>query len=157
MVTKFINSKMQLNYATCVALSGRGILLRGFSGSGKSDVALRLINEGAILVADDQVLCRREGSHLYASARCSIRCLLEVRGIGPIRTSYVTRAEIILVVDLVAMNSIQRFPVPRTCEIVGVEIPLIELTAFESSTTAKLKVALEVITSGAQFRKIMLP
>ena len=141
---------MQLNYATCVALSGKGILLRGFSGSGKSDVALRLINEGAVLVADDQVLCTPEGTRVYASAPREIRGLIEVRGIGPLRTSYVPRAEIILVVDLVAINSVQRFPGSRTCEIVGVELPLIELTAFEPSTTAKLKLAFEAVTSGAQ-------
>tara|TARA_Y100000588_G_C13693701_1_gene685560 strand:+ start:145 stop:618 length:474 start_codon:yes stop_codon:yes gene_type:complete len=156
MVTAFLHSKMQLNYATCVALSGRGVLLRGFSGSGKSDLALRLINEGATLVADDQVLCRREGSRLYASAPNATRGLLEVRGIGPIRTSYIPRAKICLVVDLVAMNSIQRFPMSRTCEIVGVEILLIELTAFEVSATAKLKLALESVTSGTQFGNNML-
>lgn len=150
-------SKMQLNYATCVALSGKGVLLRGFSGSGKSDIALRLINEGAVLVADDQVLCTREGSGVYASAPRSISGLLEVRGIGPMRISYVPRAEIILVVDLVGMTSIERFPVSRTCEILGVEIPLIELSAFEPSTTAKLKLAFEAVNSGVQLGTNMLP
>ena len=114
------------------------------------------IDEGATLVADDQVLCRREGSRLYASAPNATRGLLEVRGIGPIRTSYIPRAKICLVVDLVAMNSIQRFPMSRTCEIVGVEILLIELTAFEVSATAKLKLALESVTSGTQFGNNML-
>ncbi|MBT7294587.1 MAG: serine/threonine protein kinase, partial [Rhodospirillaceae bacterium] len=48
---------MHLNHATCIALAGKGVLLRGFSGAGKSDLALRLIDGGAKLVADDQVLC----------------------------------------------------------------------------------------------------
>ncbi len=157
MATAPFYSNMQLNYATCIALSGKGILLRGFSGSGKSDLALRLLNEGATLVADDQVLCRREGSRLYASAPNSLRGLLEVRGIGPIKTSYAPRAEILLVVDLVSMNSMKRYPVSRTCEIEGIELSLIELTAFEASTTAKLKIALKSVASGVQLGINMLP
>src|SRR3546814_17418763 len=69
-------------HATCIAIDGRGILLRGPSGSGKSDLALRLIDGGALLVADDQVILTEADGELTASAPATTAGRMEVRGIG---------------------------------------------------------------------------
>ncbi len=139
---------MHLNHATCIALAGKGVLLRGFSGAGKSDLALRLIDGGAELVADDQVLCHAEAGAVFASAPPAIAGLIEVRGLGLMRLEYLPRAEIALVVDLVAPDRIERFPVAAVCEIEGIELPLIELTPFEASAPAKLSFACRALAQG---------
>ena len=73
-------------HATCVALragrSWRGVLLRGPSGAGKSDLALRLVEGGGRLVADDQTALVPQGSGLVASPPGTLAGLLEVRGVG---------------------------------------------------------------------------
>ncbi len=80
-----IVSETLLVHATAVAIEGEAVLLRGPSGSGKSDLALRLIDGGAQLVADDQTLLRRAGGRVLASAPPAIAGLLEVRGVGVVR------------------------------------------------------------------------
>jgi serine kinase of HPr protein (carbohydrate metabolism regulator) len=55
-------------HATCVAIDGRGILIRGRSGAGKSDLALRLIDRGARLVSDDYTILAASGGRLRAAA-----------------------------------------------------------------------------------------
>ena len=69
-------------HATCVAIGDRAVLLCGPSGSGKSDLALRLIDGGAQLVADDQVVLRAEGGRIVARAPEALAGRMEVRGIG---------------------------------------------------------------------------
>lgn len=72
-------------HATCVAIGGQAILLTGASGAGKSDLALRLIDEGARLVADDQTILTVKGGYLSAHAPATIRGLLEIRGLGIVK------------------------------------------------------------------------
>jgi HPr Serine kinase C-terminal domain len=69
-------------HGTVVAIDGGGVLLRGPSGRGKSDLALRLIDAGARLVADDQVLLQRSGMQVLARAPAVLAGLLEIRGVG---------------------------------------------------------------------------
>ena len=69
-------------HATCVTYGGIGILLRGASGSGKSSLALRLIEAGATLVADDRGYMRRENNTLHASCTPPLVGRLELRGLG---------------------------------------------------------------------------
>src|ERR1700760_1068946 len=71
-------------HASCVAIKGKGVLILGESGAGKSDLALRLIDEGAKLVADDRVELYAAQSALCARAPKSIAGLIEVRGLGVI-------------------------------------------------------------------------
>lgn len=129
-------------HASCVALSGEGLLLRGPSGSGKSDLALRLIEAGAMLVADDQVILRKQGEILLASASPRIAGLLEIRGLGILTLPYLTVAPIVLVCDLVAREDVPRLPEPAHAEIAGVKLPRLALHAFDASAVAKLRLGL---------------
>ena len=97
---------MLLVHGTCVDLDGRGILLRGPSGSGKSDLALRLIDGGARLVADDQVELRRDGHRVLARAPITLSGRMEVRGLGIVPLPYVTEAALHAVIDLVAPQAV---------------------------------------------------
>ena len=91
-----------LVHATAVAIDGRAVLLRGASGSGKSDLGLRLIDAGGRLVADDQSELRRQGRMIIVRAPATIAGLIEVRGVGLFRVDALSEAPVALIADLVA-------------------------------------------------------
>ena len=130
-----------LLHATTVALDGRGVLIGGPSGSGKSDLALRLIDGGAILVSDDQTLVRRRGAALLARAPATIAGLIEVRGIGIVTMPHLDEASIALHVELVDPLVIERLPPPDIRVILGVPVPVLRLAPFQASAAAKLRLA----------------
>ena len=131
-------------HGTSVSVGGEGILLRGPSGAGKSDLALRLIDAGAKLVADDQTELHRAGDTLEMTAPTALAGLLEVRGVGIVRVPHVARAPLRLVVDLESETGIERLPEPRCCTIEGVALPLLALYPFAASAAAKLRLALKM-------------
>jgi serine kinase of HPr protein (carbohydrate metabolism regulator) len=131
-------------HATCVAIGDDAVLLCGPSGSGKSDLALRLIDGGARLVADDRViLTRQESGMLIASAPRELRDLLEVRGIGILRLDALASTKVRLVVDLVSPGDVERQPADCQADFLGVRRPLRRLAPFEVSTAAKIRLALQ--------------
>ena len=133
---------MLLAHATCVEIERRAVLLRGPSGSGKSDLALRLIDAGARLVADDQVeLAARDGT-LWARAPAALAGRLEVRGLGIRRMAYRDRSAVGLLVDLVAADAVPRLPEPESETIEGIVLPRLKLAPFEASAAAKLRLAM---------------
>ncbi len=132
---------MSTIHATCVAIDGRGVLLRGESGAGKSDLALRLIDGGATLVADDRVILSAEGGRLFARAPASIAGLIEIRGLGIRTVASTERAPVVLVCDLVPRELVERLPEPAGCVLSGVALPLLRLFAFDASAAAKLRIA----------------
>jgi serine kinase of HPr protein (carbohydrate metabolism regulator) len=131
-----------LAHGTCVVIAGRGILLRGPSGSGKSDLALRLIDGGARLVADDQVSLRIVRGKLVAEAPTALRGLIEARGIGIVPVKTAARATLSLVVDLVAAKDVPRLPEPSSVCIHGIDLPHVLLAPFEGSAVIKVRLAL---------------
>lgn len=139
----------KLVHGTCVALpAGRGapkrafaVLLRGPSGAGKSDLALRLIDRGWRLVADDQTSLRAERGRLRATAPATIAGCMEVRGLGIVTLPAVADAILCLVVDLVSAGSLERLPELATCELLGVALRCLALDPFEPSVLAKLQLA----------------
>ena len=135
-----------LLHATAVAIEGRAILLRGASGSGKSDLALRLIDAGARLVADDQSELLRRGDRVVVRAPATIAGLLEVRGIGIFRLDALAEAPLALLVDLVPAEAIERLPARHSETILGVPLPSIALAPFAASAPAKLRLALRAFT-----------
>jgi serine kinase of HPr protein (carbohydrate metabolism regulator) len=140
-----------LAHATTVAIGGRGVLLRGASGSGKSDLALRLIDAGARLVADDQSELWRDGKAVLVRAPATIAGLIEVRGLGIVHLASLPVAKLALVVDLVAPDAVERLPEQRSEAILGVSLPLVALAPFEASAPAKLRLALAIAAGDGTF------
>lgn len=114
-------------------------MLRGPSGSGKSDLALRLMDEGAVLVSDDQTCLHLTPSGLLACAPEPIAGLMEIRGIGLVPVPHHDHVALELVVDLTAYDRIERLPDFQQTEYLGVKIPLLRLDAFAASTPAKIR------------------
>lgn len=140
---------MDIVHATCIAFAGKGVLLRGPSGSGKSDLALRAIDGGARLVADDRVILSRRGDKLIASAPPTLYGMIEIRGLGVMRMDADKEAEVALVADL-ECAPIERLPERKHCELLGVTSPWIKLAPFEASAAIKLRLALEVALDRAR-------
>jgi len=136
-------------HATSVAMKvGRtwhAVLLRGPSGAGKSDLALRLIEAGARLIADDQTHLAREGGNLIATAPPAIAGKIEVRGVGIVslpRAHRLSRAPVALLVDLVPPERIERMPNLTREALQEVSLPRLALAPFEASAIFKLRLAL---------------
>jgi serine kinase of HPr protein (carbohydrate metabolism regulator) len=141
-----MSSGTLLVHATTVAIGGRAVLLRGTSGSGKSDLALRLIDAGARLVADDQSELWRDGDAVLVRAPEPIAGMIEVRGVGIMRVKPLSVAPLALIVDLVALQHVERLPEPSSETIFGLAIPLVALAPFEASAPIKLRLALAAAT-----------
>lgn len=138
-------------HATCVAIGGRAVLIEGRSGEGKSDLALRLIDRGATLIADDQTICHRAGrmGELLASPPATIAGKIEVRGIGIVEMPHVEKVPIDLII--VILDSPPRFPEERSSRrIAGVEVPCFPLPALEPSAPIKVELALARIGQTAK-------
>ena len=140
---------MSLLHGTCIAIGiGNNIgpwavLLRGPSGSGKSDLALRLLGRddlGARLVADDQVEVTRRGDEVWAAAPAQIAGLMEVRGVGLVMVESVSEARLGLVLDLVSDtgSAVPRMPEKAFENIAGVDLPLHPCAPFEASAPDKI-------------------
>ena len=140
---------MVLIHATCVTIGGAGILIRGPSGSGKSDLALRLIDEGARLVADDYCEAAVHQKALSVTAPPAIAGKLEVRGVGIAELDHVGQVRVALVVDLRSAIEIPRLPDTATIAIEGVTVPWIELDAGTASAPAKVRAALRMCQAAA--------
>ena len=128
-------------HASCVALDGKGVLICGASGSGKSSLALRLMALGARLVADDRTDLRRDGGRLLASAPGSISGLIEARGVGLLRAEPEAFAPVVLVVDRDATET-QRLPRLHRRDILSVTLPVlhkIEAPHFPAAILQYLK------------------
>ncbi len=130
-----------LVHGTCIELFGLGVLLRGPSGSGKSDLALRLIDSGARLIADDQVVLTAEAGRIRAAAPTRIGGRIEARGVGIVQVATIEAAPVALVVDLVAPADVPRLPEPSVCRLAGIALPSIALAPFEASAAAKVRLA----------------
>lgn len=133
-----------LLHATCVGIGGRGVLIAGPSGSGKSDLALRLIDRGAMLVADDQVILTAIDSRLLAAVPQTIAGKIEARGIGIVEMVHQSPMPVWLLVDLV--GAVERMPERVTRELLGVSIPAVALNPFEASAPVKVGLALKAIS-----------
>lgn len=134
-------------HATCIAVNSYGLLLRGKSGAGKSDLALRLIEAGGVLVADDQVCIIRQNNNLLASAPGKLQGLLEVRGVGICRYQFQASCKLQLVIDLDNNCSPERLPdlAAQQTNILEVYVPRFFLNPIEASALAKINAMLQLI------------
>jgi serine kinase of HPr protein (carbohydrate metabolism regulator) len=137
----------ETRHASSVAIGENAVLIQGASGAGKSDLALRLIDRGAILVSDDYTVVQRRERQLWAVSAPNIAGKIEVRNLGILNTPHVSDIPVRLVVAL--SNETERFPFEEKAEtILGIDVPLVTLAAFESSTPIKVEMALKrVLTS----------
>lgn len=128
-------------HGTCVAVGGNGVLLLGDSGSGKSDLALRLIDGGAALVADDRVDLVREDLKLMAAVPEALAGRIEVRGVGIVQLPWLSPVPVVLAARLDSARGIERLPMPETVTFCGIDMPQLRLAPFEASAPAKLRIA----------------
>ncbi|MDZ4866266.1 MAG: hypothetical protein SGI91_02995 [Alphaproteobacteria bacterium] len=136
-----------LVHATTVDIAGLGVLILGESGAGKSDLALRLIADGALLVADDQTDVAVVGDVLRAMSPATISGLIEARGVGVVRAPVKAATGLRLAVSLIVTVP-ERMPESRAWSLSGhtkPSIPLIELGAFEASAVEKVRRALTAV------------
>jgi HPr kinase/phosphorylase len=142
-----------LVHGTTVSLNGTAVLIRGASGTGKSDLALQLLetpgngfthsNISVGLVADDQTLLVREDENIYASSPATIKGLLEVRGQGILNLASTDHVRLVLVVDLTPTDQIERLPEQENLRtgILGVTLPSVAIDATKPSAAARVRVA----------------
>ena len=149
-VPRIVLPDMTQLHANCVAFDGQGILLRGPSGSGKSDLSLRLVSRGAQLVSDDRTDIFIQNGKLLACAPQTLEGMIEVRGVGIVKgLAHCHQAEICVIVDLVepgAHDIIERMPEPATEMLQGIDVPLWKVTAFENSAPDKIETVLALAT-----------
>lgn len=137
---------MSLNiHAACIDIKNKGVLFLGASGSGKSDMALRLIaGYQAKLVADDRVDISLIQGKIVASAPVVLKGLLEVRGIGLVKIKPQPQTTIDLVVELTS-SGLERMPEAAFYELCGIKLPLVKINPFEISAPAKVLAALSLL------------
>lgn len=124
-----------------------GVLVEGASGAGKSDLALRALDEGFRLVADDRVVVWACEGRLWGRAPDVLQDLMEVRGLGVVRTPALRFCEIRLVARAGAS---ERMPEPSAARHLGVHLPLIMIQPLEASAPAKMRRVLEHLGQGQE-------
>jgi HPr kinase/phosphorylase len=139
----------EMLHATAVAINGAGVLLLGPSGSGKSDLALRLIDRGATLVSDDGVLVEPRDPRPVLRTAPNIAGLIEMRGVGIVKMPFTDGVPLHLAVVL--GDAIERMPsASPTRDIAGSAVPLVVIAAFEPSAPIKIEHALRLAVEGQQ-------
>lgn len=134
-------------HASCVAIGEFGLLIRGDSGSGKSDLVLRLLDEAgdAMLVADDQVLIVKQDRVLIASAPAILAGKLEIRGQGIVTRPHLAYVKLSHIIDLVEPSEIARMPAANEliATLLGNELPRLRLDAKQASAPARIRAFLQ--------------
>ena len=160
-----MNQSQIFLHGTCVSLGGAGVLILGEPGSGKSALALRLVDQperqrgfsGALLrselVADDQVIVTRDQDRLMASAPATLRGKLEIRGLGIVTLATPASVSLALVVKLQDHSAIERLPDPAIFDILGMALPLVEIDAKLPSAPARLRAALNWLKQPGEARE----
>ena len=123
----------------------RGALIEGPSGAGKSDLALRALAAGCRLVADDRVVLWAVKGRLYGRAPATLHGLIEVRGQGVVKVSALDFAEVVMIARLASMT--ERAPESHTENVLGIEVPTLDISPFEVAAPAKLGRAIETFAA----------
>ena len=131
-------------HATSVAMEDNGVAIFGDPGSGKSDLALRLIDSGATLISDDITVFSKLEKNINLFGIENTKGLLEVREVGIITVPYVEGIKLKLVVRLTD-KVIERIPKKNQINLLGLKFPKLEINGKNPSSVAKVKVKLNEI------------
>ena len=136
-------------HGTCVCIGRTGVLIRGPSGAGKSDLALRLIDRGAVLVSDDYCEVEVRDGAITLRPPAAIAGQMEVRGLGVVKMAHRGAATLGLIVDLAPGASIERLP-EKTQEILsGNPVRWISVDPTHASSDAKIRLAVAGLEGAA--------
>lgn len=130
-----------------VSVDGAGVLVEGPAGSGKTSLALGLVDTArsrglaAMLVSDDQAICQNRAGRLVATAPAAIAGLAEIRGYGIARMPFVAECDVAVIGRLVADAEVERMPAHATCSLMGVELPLLLLPQRHEQQCVRLLLA----------------
>ena len=131
-------------HATSVAIEDHGVAIFGNSGSGKSDLALRLIDSGATLISDDITVFSKSEKNIHLFGVENTKGLLEVRELGIITVPYIEGIRLKLVIKLTD-KEIERIPKKNQTNLLGLKFPKLEINGKNSSSVVKVKVKLNEI------------
>ena len=133
---------MSARQSTCLEIGSRALLIEGPPGSGKSSLALILIDRGAKLIGDDSIMLEADGGRLIARPHPNTRGLLEVRNLGLIEMPVCNGAPVSLVLHLdeAAPRYVER---PETVTIEGVALPMLRLWPDTPALAIKAELALD--------------
>ncbi|WP_395636192.1 HPr kinase/phosphorylase [Sphingorhabdus sp.] len=134
----------QMVHGTAISIGGHAVLIMGESGSGKSDLALRLIDRGAILISDDVVFLETRDNAPILTVAPNIAGKIEVRGVGIFNVDFIASAPLRLIVQFI--DAPDRLPedIARTI-IGGYVVPVSKLNPFEHSSAIKVEYALRAV------------
>jgi serine kinase of HPr protein (carbohydrate metabolism regulator) len=134
---------MMLIQATAVAIAGRALIIEGPPGSGKSSLALALIDRGASLIGDDGVTLALVGEQVLAGSPPNTEGLLEIRGVGLVTLAVSTGVPVALILALVGEGHAERLPGPLVGrELLGLPIPVLPFAPGSTAPAARAEWAL---------------
>lgn len=142
-----LGKKAPNRHCCVVEIDGTGILIEGASGSGKTSLALGLVDAAARrgvqahFVADDQALIECDGDRIWAVSPPAIAGLAEIFGHGVARVAHKEGCEVRLLVRLVDDGLVGRMPEPRTALIEGMEVPLVEVPVRHEAQAVRIVLA----------------
>ncbi|MEY3914815.1 MAG: hypothetical protein RLZZ103_314 [Pseudomonadota bacterium] len=134
----------QMLHGTAISIGGHGVLIMGKSGSGKSDLALRLIDRGAILISDDVVFLETHDNVPILTVAPNIAGKIEVRGVGISSVDFLASAPLRLIVQFI--DAPDRLPEDIARASIGdYVVPVSRLNPFEHSSAIKVEYALRAV------------
>lgn len=146
------NDFTQNIHATSVLVGTVCVLIRGAAGSGKSSLALELIDGGATLVSDDQTIIQVDAGRVLASPPVPLEGLLEVRGVGILKVPFESSAPIGLVVDLVKEDAFERLPDAKQSIVALSGVDLTRILIHERDATAAV-----IVRSVLRHERLQIP
>ena len=149
-------------YGVMMNIYGRGIMITGKSGIGKSELALDLINRGHMLVADDRIDVTRVHTSIMCTAPKLLKRMLEIRGLGIVdvtrmfgANAYLNKCQLDFVIKLVKynedMDQDRLNPINETRNILGLDVPMLTIPITEGKS---LSVIIEAAVSNYLLDKL---